>query len=88
MYIAMNEFKIVLGKENEFENLWKNRESHLGDVEGFIKFNLLILDQSISVIALGGISEENFRKLKLTNSIGFASISWIKKNGLSKLRPF
>ena len=41
MYIAMNEFKIVLGKENEFENLWKNRVSHLGDVEGFIKFNLL-----------------------------------------------
>ena len=53
-----------------------------------IKFNLLILDQSISVIALGGIGEENFRKLKLTNSIGFASINWIKKNGLSKLRPF
>ena len=41
MYIAMNEFKIVLGKENDFEQLWRNRESHLGNVEGFIKFNLL-----------------------------------------------
>ena len=26
--------------------------------------------------------------LKTTNSIGFASISWAKKNGLRKLRPF
>ena len=41
MYIAMNEFKIVLGKEHDFEQLWRNRESHLGNVEGFIKFNLL-----------------------------------------------
>ena len=52
------------------------------------KFNLLILDQSINVIALGGICEENHRRLKLTNSIGFASISWIKKNGLSNLGRF
>ena len=41
MYIAMNEFKIVLGREHDFEQLWRNRESHLGNVEGFIKFNLL-----------------------------------------------
>ena len=37
----LNEFKIVLGRENDFEQLWRNRESHLGNVEGFIKFNLL-----------------------------------------------
>ena len=41
MYIAMNEFKIVTGREYDFEQLWRNRESHLGNVEGFIKFNLL-----------------------------------------------
>ena len=29
MYIAMNEFKIVLGKENEFENLWKKNNSKI-----------------------------------------------------------
>ena len=41
MYIAMNRFKIVSGKEDEFEAIWKNRDSHLKDVEGFVKFNLL-----------------------------------------------
>ena len=37
----MNRFKIVLGKEKDFENIWKNRNSHLDDVEGFINFNLI-----------------------------------------------
>ena len=41
MYIAMNRFKIVKGKETEFENIWKNRDSHLESVEGFKAFNLV-----------------------------------------------
>lgn len=41
MYIAMNRFKIVLGKESDFENVWKNRETHLDKVPGFKKFNLI-----------------------------------------------
>ena len=41
MYIAMNRFKIVKGKEKIFENIWKERDSHLEDVNGFIKFNLI-----------------------------------------------
>ena len=41
MYIAMNRFKIVKGKETEFENIWKNRDSHLEGVEGFKEFNLV-----------------------------------------------
>jgi heme-degrading monooxygenase HmoA len=41
MYIAMNRFQIVLGREIEFENIWKNRETHLGDVPGFIQFHLV-----------------------------------------------
>ena len=40
-FIAMNRFKIILGKENDFENVWKTRETYLDDVEGFIDFNLL-----------------------------------------------
>jgi thiamine-phosphate pyrophosphorylase len=39
-------------------------------------------------IDLGGINEKNYKMIKLTKTAGFASISWIKKNGLSKLRPF
>ena len=41
MYIAMNRFKIVLGKEKEFENVWKNRDTHLEGVKGFKNFNLI-----------------------------------------------
>ena len=41
MYIAMNRFKIVPGKETDFENVWKNRETHLENVPGFKKFNLV-----------------------------------------------
>ena len=41
MFIAMNRFKIVLGKEKEFENVWKNRDTHLKDVPGFKEFNLV-----------------------------------------------
>ncbi len=29
MYIAMNRFKIVKGRESDFENIWKKRDSHL-----------------------------------------------------------
>jgi thiamine-phosphate pyrophosphorylase len=50
-------------------------------------FNKLASDNKIKYIALGGINEKNYRKIKLTKSIGFAGISWIKKNGLRKLRP-
>ena len=53
-----------------------------------IKFNLMTMSKNVDFIALGGINENNYKKLKLTNVVGFAGISWIKKNGLSKLRPF
>ena len=41
MFIAMNRFKIILGKEQEFENVWKNRDTHLKGVPGFKEFNLI-----------------------------------------------
>ena len=46
MYIAMNRFKIVLGKEKAFEDVWKNRETHLENVPGFKKFNLVKGDKN------------------------------------------
>jgi len=52
------------------------------------KFNLMILSQNSKFIALGGINKNNYKKLKLTKVIGFAGISWIKKNGLRNIRPF
>ena len=41
MYLAINRFKILLGKENDFETIWKSRETHLERVKGFKKFNLV-----------------------------------------------
>lgn len=41
MFIAMNRFKVSLGKEQDFEDVWRERESHLNDVSGFKTFHLL-----------------------------------------------
>ena len=40
-FIAMNRFKIVPNREKDFENIWKNRETNLNDVSGFIEFHLV-----------------------------------------------
>ena len=40
-FIGMNRFKIVIGREKDFEEIWRTRETHLDDVKGFKKFNLL-----------------------------------------------
>ena len=41
MFIAMNRFKIVKGKEKQFEDVWKNRDTHLQGVNGFKEFHLV-----------------------------------------------
>jgi heme-degrading monooxygenase HmoA len=41
MFIAMNRFKIAPGKEDAFEEVWRQRESHLENMAGFVNFNLL-----------------------------------------------
>lgn len=41
MYIAMNRFKIALGQEEAFEQIWKSRDSHLDEVPGFQEFHLV-----------------------------------------------
>ncbi len=41
MYLAMNRFKVALGKEFAFEQIWKNRETNLKNVNGFIEFHLI-----------------------------------------------
>jgi len=41
MFIAMNRFKVTLGRENDFEEVWRKRESRLEGVPGFNTFNLL-----------------------------------------------
>ena len=37
----MNRFKIILGKENEFEKVWRTRETYLDEVKAFKEYHLL-----------------------------------------------
>ncbi len=41
MFIAMNRFKIALGFEEGFEKIWRERDSYLSEVPGFLSFSLL-----------------------------------------------
>lgn len=37
----MNRFRIVPGKEDAFEEVWRSRDTHLKEVPGFVDFHLL-----------------------------------------------
>jgi heme-degrading monooxygenase HmoA len=41
MFIAMNRFQVVKGKESAFEQMWSSRESYLHELKGFVEFHLL-----------------------------------------------
>ncbi|MEL6408906.1 MAG: antibiotic biosynthesis monooxygenase [Pseudomonadota bacterium] len=40
-YIAMNRFRVKNGFHEEFEEVWRSRESHLKEMQGFREFRLL-----------------------------------------------
>jgi hypothetical protein len=48
---------------------------------GILKFNLISLNWQIKILALGGISNENLKKIKLTRSAGIGAITFFKKKG-------
>lgn len=41
MFVAMNRFRIALGREDDFETIWRERDSRLSDTPGFKAFKLL-----------------------------------------------
>ena len=41
MFIAMNRFKVRPDATDEFEAVWRNRDSHLGEMPGFVEFHML-----------------------------------------------
>lgn len=41
MYLTMNRFRVKRGQEAAFEAIWKNRDSHLPQVKGFVTFHLM-----------------------------------------------
>lgn len=44
VFVAMNRFKVLPGKESAFEQRWSDRESKLEDMEGFLTFLMLRRD--------------------------------------------
>ena len=101
LYKAPKKFEIIGSAHNFKEIITKEKQgcdeifiSPIFEVQktkkylGIIRFNLLTNLTNKRIIALGGINQKNYRKLKSTKMNGFACISWAKKNGLSKLRPF
>lgn len=73
MYIAMNRFRIILGKEQEFIDIWKNRESHLDGVPGFKEFHLLQgpSDEECTLFASHAIWASNTDFINWTKSEAF-----------------
>ena len=41
MFIAMNRFQVRKERAKDFERVWMERDTHLGDVPGFMEFHLL-----------------------------------------------
>jgi heme-degrading monooxygenase HmoA len=41
VYVAMNRFRVAPGREGDFLRVWRERESHLGGVPGFLRVRLL-----------------------------------------------
>lgn len=41
MYIAMNRFRVVKDHADEFEEVWRGRDSRLKGLPGFVEFHLL-----------------------------------------------
>jgi len=41
MFIAMNRFQVVKGREADFEEVWRNRRTRLSEMAGFRAFHLL-----------------------------------------------
>lgn len=41
MFIATNRFRVIPAEAETFEQMWKNRDSYLKEVPGFVTFHLL-----------------------------------------------
>ena len=72
-FIAMNRFKIKKNNENDFIKLWKNRDSQLDNVPGFLKFNLIKgkTEDDYTIFASHSIWRTNSDFINWTNSQAF-----------------
>jgi len=56
-----------------------NKKYSVNKILGTLKFNLISLNWNIKILALGGISKENLKKIRLTKSIGIGAITFFDK---------
>ena len=61
-------------------SIFKKNKNYLG----INKFRNISKHSTKKIIALGGISQRNYKLLKLTNCYGFAGISYFKKKAPKK----
>jgi len=75
MYFAMNRFKIAIGHEEAFENVWKGRDSSLAEVPGFKEFRLLrgetLADEGYTLFVSSSIWESRDAFVAWTKSDNF-----------------
>ena len=65
-------------------SVFKKNKNYLG----INKFKLLSRLTNNKIIALGGVSNKNLKKLNLLNCFGFAGISFFEKKKAPKKGPF
>lgn len=72
VFVAMNTFQVAEDRADDFERIWRERETHLQEVPGFIRFALLRGDEAGEYIShstwesreafLGWAQSDAFRK--------------------------
>lgn len=58
-----------------------NKKYSTNKILGILKFNLISLNWKIKILALGGISNKNVKKIRLTKCAGIGAITFFKKKG-------
>jgi len=82
--LAHNQLEYYKKKEQLCKNimvspLFYNRKYSINKILGINKFNLLTNNWKTKICALGGISLNNIKKLKMTKAKSFAGISFFQK---------
>lgn len=75
MFFAMNRFRISIGHETAFEDVWKNRDSSLAENPGFKEFKLLrgetVADEGYTLFVSNSIWESRDAFIAWTKSENF-----------------
>jgi thiamine-phosphate pyrophosphorylase len=61
--------------------IFLNKKYSVNKILGILKFNLISLNWKIKILALGGIINENVKKIRLTKSAGIGAVTFFKKKG-------